>query len=1054
MRRLLTSLSAEARIHAAIDFLAPYPGQEVLLVAPTRMAADEIVREFAAQTGRSFGVHRFTLASLAVEIAGARLVSDGFSILSGVAVDALAARATEGSRAQSTLRWFEPVATTAGFFRALASTITELRMNDVDSTALAASGLAGSDLARLLREFQTALDDARITDLAAIYRTAARELSRYREMPLLLADISPQYALERFFVEALVSNSPDVMAVSHPKSSAPFDISPSPMDASPNTNALARLRNQMFSIGAPAAGEMDPSIQFRSASDENREAVEIARSILAAAARGVAFDRIAVLLRNPDMYQPLVEDALRRAGVPAFYTQGSRRPNPSGRAFLALLACASEGLSASRFAEYLSLGQVPEPEKPPRPVWVPVQGELFPENIEPIMKTEPAPAVDAVRAPHAWERLLVDSAVIGGLDRWERRLAGLDHELQKRIQELRSDDDVRLHQIERQRTRLEDLRTFALPLVRRLAGLPAAASWGEWLEHLEDLAAAALRQPVAVLIALAELRPMSDIGPVALDEVREVLSHRLTFLRTEPTERRYGKVLVATIPESAGMWFDIVFLPGLGEDIFPRRAFEDPLLLDDCRRSISTSLKTQTTRVEDERRLLQIAVGAAKESLCVSYPRMNLAQARARGPSFYALEVARAATGRVPDLLTLQRFAAESSETQAGWPSPRLASAAIDDAEYDLALVSSLLRIPSEEARGRGRYLVMANESLARSLRNRSGRWKRKWTEGDGLLDAPAGAELAKHRIAARPYSATALQQFAACPYKFLLYAIHRLTPRDELVAIERMDALTRGSLFHSIQFSLLGELRGRGLLPITAANHVPVVEVADTVINAVAADYREELAPAIGRIWESEVEDIRWDLRGWIREMIQPETPPHWTPQWFELSFGLSAKNERDPSSSVDPVHLLNGLTLRGSIDMIEERAGRMRITDHKTGRAPSVPPGMTGRGEVLQPVLYAQAAESVLRRPAESARLFYCTERGGYRSVDVPFNDESNAALDRIIRTIDESLANGFLPAAPREGACLWCDYKVVCGPHEEMRIRRKPKERLDALDQIRKA
>src|SRR5262249_24945029 len=111
------------------------------------------------------------------------------------------------------------------------------------------------------------------------------------------------------------------------------------------------------------------------------------------------------------------------------------------------------------------------------------------------------------------------------------------------------------------------------------------------------------------------------------------------------------------------------------------------------------------------------------------------------------------------------------------------------------------------------------------------------------------------------------------------------------------------------------------------------------------------------------------------------------------------------------------------------------------------------TGRGEVLQPVLYAQAAEAVLGMPAESARLFYCTERGGYRAVDVPFNDDSKKALDRIVETIDESLAKGFIPAAPREAACTWCDYKVVCGPYEEMRTRRKPKDRLTALEEIRK-
>src|SRR5262249_40167092 len=146
------------------------------------------------------------------------------------------------------------------------------------------------------------------------------------------------------------------------------------------SNALSRLRDNVFSTSAPEKNELDTTLEFRSATDESRECVEIARACLFTAELGVPFDAMALLLRNPEPYQPLVEDALRRAGVPAFFSRGSRRPNPAGRALLALLACASEGLTASRFSEYLSLGQVPQPdpnEQRRDPKWVPVQGELF-----------------------------------------------------------------------------------------------------------------------------------------------------------------------------------------------------------------------------------------------------------------------------------------------------------------------------------------------------------------------------------------------------------------------------------------------------------------------------------------------------------------------------------------------------------------------------------------------------------------------------------------------------------------------------------------------------
>jgi hypothetical protein len=54
----------------------------------------------------------------------------------------------------------------------------------------------------------------------------------------------------------------------------------------------------------------------------------------------------------------------------------------------------------------------------------------------------------------------------------------------------------------------------------------------------------------------------------------------------------------------------------------------------------------------------------------------------------------------------------------------------------------------------------------------------------------------------------------------------------------------------------------------------------------------------------------------------------------------------------------------------------------------------------------------------------------------------------LDIISSSIDE----GFLPAAPQKDACSVCDYHCVCGPHEELRIKRKKGDQLDALVDLR--
>ncbi|MEW6270466.1 MAG: PD-(D/E)XK nuclease family protein, partial [Thermodesulfobacteriota bacterium] len=340
-------------------------------------------------------------------------------------------------------------------------------------------------------------------------------------------------------------------------------------------------------------------------------------------------------------------------------------------------------------------------------------------------------------------------------------------------------------------------------------------------------------------------------------------------------------------------------------------------------------------------------------------------------------------------------------------------------------------------------------------LRARGRRWKRRWFPVDGLVDPDehGRAALARHQLAARSFSATALQHYATCPYRFFLQALLRLAPREEPVAIETMDALTRGALFHDVQFEILSTLRDRGLLPLRPDAIDEALAIADDALARLAERKREELAPAIPRVWEDTIAGIRADLHEWLRRAAR--AADGFVPDRFELSFGL-AERERtyeDPASIPDPVPVGGGLTLRGSIDLVERDArGVLRVTDHKTGKARAGAGLVVGGGTILQPVLYALACEELLGAPVESGRLYYCTADGGYADAVVPLDERARDAAAAVVETIGGALRDGFLPAAPAPGACRWCDYRPVCGPHEEQRTRDKPKDRLAALERLR--
>ena len=427
-------------------------------------------------------------------------------------------------------------------------------------------------------------------------------------------------------------------------------------------------------------------------------------------------------------------------------------------------------------------------------------------------------------------------------------------------------------------------------------------------------------------------------------------------------------------------------------------------------------------------------------------------------PSFYALDIERARVGRVPDFEGLERAAYASAGARLAWPAPVDPARAVDDTEHDLAVLGPLLHGAPGRAKGRARYLLKLNPGLRRSLVTRWARWKRPWSRYDGLYDLQPDsvAALAAYRPGQKPYSVSALQRFAACPYQFLLSAVLRLQPREERQPLERMDPLTRGRLFHEVQAGLVRALRGRQALPVTRPGLAEAEAVLDATLDEVAARYREELAPAIDRVWADEVESMRTDLRGWLHHVA--DEGGQWTPLFAEFGFGLPAADGRDAASVPDPVRLDGKWLLRGVVDLIEAGAGPasgapLRVTDHKTGKNRHRAELVVGRGEVLQPVLYGLAVEQALRRPVETSRLFFCTVDGMFTTRPVQLGESQRRQGLEVIEVIDRALEAGALLPAPREGACRWCDFRPVCGPWEETRVGRKDATRLADVEALRR-
>ncbi|MEM9192337.1 MAG: PD-(D/E)XK nuclease family protein [Myxococcota bacterium] len=1093
MDRYFDSSAAE-RIQRVADWLAGRSRRERLLfLCPSPAAGAAVLRRFGRP---SFCWERLALPALAARIAAPVLAAEAKVAGSPLAKEALALRAVH-ELPSSALGRYADVARRPGFGRALVRTEQELALQDVSLERVAE---VNADLAGLLRAFRRQLEDARVSTRAEVFHTAIRRIETGSPdsligCPTAVLDIPQETALDRKLVAAVTEASVEAIVVGPASGDDESGAAP-PAAIDPG---LRRLQRRLFAperieasssseavsseavspAAAPSAAASSEAVEVFSAPGENRECVEIARRVLRLAAdsdRPIPFDEIAIVLRAPEHYRAPVGEALRRAGIEAHYTRGTLRPNPSGRALLALLRCRREDLSARAFAEFLSLNRVAR--RPSDPEEVGTDHDLMARPADPIEEDEvpePLPPM-----PRRWERLLVDAAVIGGRDRWVRRLRGLRNSLRAERMAAKDPDDPRVARLDERMAELDNLEATALPILDALQAMPEEANWSEWLDQLKRLAGAAIHQPEGVLRVLSELSPLGPVGPVSLRQVEQVLRHRLTQLVTPPAANRSGRVFVCSIDEVRGLSFRAVFVPGVAEKMFPQKVSEDPLLLDADRRAIG-SLPTNVDRVRAERLLLRIAVGAARERLVVSFPRIDGSRGRPRVPSFYGLELTRAYTGELPGFRTFSQRADQRSGARLGWPAPRRPEEAIDASEFDLAMLHRAMA-PAEGAqvKGAARYLLSADDCLARSLRRRGRRWGlRGWKGVDGLI-APDHPEvrglLAAEVPSARPYSPTALEAFSACPYRFYLRSILRLSPRFVPEAIDELDPLERGRLIHDIQRVFLDALRTEGELPVTRANHRRVVVRLREVVREVSARHREELHPAIGQVWDDAIGELRGDLEEWLLSFSERALSEHalseealsehalsehalsehavWVPRYFELAFGLD-RADRDPASVDAPVVLDEGLTLRGSIDLVELHGNACRAIDHKTGRAPAKLDGISKGGTRLQPVLYALALEKIFpEREVTEGRLHFCTGRGGFQELSVPLGPQGRAIVGQLATTVQTFVGEAFLPAAPAVDACTHCDYRPICGPDEEYRTRRKDKKPLSLLTALRKA
>jgi ATP-dependent helicase/DNAse subunit B len=324
------------------------------------------------------------------------------------------------------------------------------------------------------------------------------------------------------------------------------------------------------------------------APSREREAAEIALRILDLRKAGLAWREMGVILRSAEPYAPLLEATFARLGIPArLYFSKPAAVHPVSGFLTAVLDAILSGFEWQATLRALRAA---------------------------VSRPGSAPAADGLEA-------MVREALPGrGLEGFERVLgpAAVEPAIGGALQILRDAQGWELERLD------------PLAWARRLAslgGLVAPPSLDAAIRS-EQLTAWSGRAAALQLLfdTATEVAALLGPEPGPLSFFKARFEDALASAALRPRDRRRDAVHVMDVYEARQWELPAVFVCGLLEGEFPRRAASDPVLGEELRLALRANgipVATRALRDEEERFLFRFAVTRSTGSLVLSWPERD-----------------------------------------------------------------------------------------------------------------------------------------------------------------------------------------------------------------------------------------------------------------------------------------------------------------------------------------------------------------------------------------------------------------------------------------------
>ena len=482
------------------------------------------------------------------------------------------------------------------------------------------------------------------------------------------------------------------------------------------------------------------------------------------------------------------------------------------------------------------------------------------------------------------------------------------------------------------------------------------SDWVQWLETIMGLYLGSSSNPNddssghrQVDEALSQIRSLENVSKSSIDLPKFARTIQRLLRTSVGASSGWGtSVLVAPLSAGIASVFKSIHILGMAEGGIPGAGRADPLLPDNVRLQLdpdSNRLLTRSKQLELDRYTFQMALSSANATR-LYWNRALMGATNESYPSpWFVDEIQK--TQKQNSIAVKSLMDPKSDYVESVTPLTRIDTAEfIPSSRYEFALRDISIRARNPSTLNR----LLTNVSFAPlAAGNTIARARRDPVFG--IFDGNVGfSSIQKSR--AWNTSATALERYAQCPYRYFL--AHELNVDERLDPDESLELspLDKGSLVHKI---LEEFLKNHGANRSTSGLQA-LRDVALTEIDR----FRQQDFVGHPAIFELEMTKLIRDLETWHRTSLHAL-----------IGYDGEFKTEEsfpDDDISLGQIRLESGLAvqLRGQIDLIAISPDRDRalVLDFKSGRRSytRIDKDVTDSGKKLQLPIYSIVANEIL--------------------------------------------------------------------------------------------